>query len=865
MRLPIHTDSDTDSELAGNVVVAQTPPQSAVPMSRERDVTRAQQPAMQPGRRLALWGNRYQLVTGAAVFFLVALLVYGPVLSAGFIWDDDDHLTQNACIVGPLGFAGIWTTSAAVYYPLVLTSFWVQHALWGLNPMPYHLVNVFMHAACAVVLWRVLRRLGVPAAWFGALLWAVHPVMVESVAWITELKNTQSGLFYLVALLLFLKWRTADPTTPGREWRYAGALVCAVLAILSKASTVMLPVVLGLCWWWLDGTWRWRNVSRLAPFFLISIAASGWTIWEQKFHSGAVGPEWTQTWLERFVIAGKAIWFYLGKLAWPHPLVFIYPRWEISAEHGADFVPLGAAILVGLLLWSVARVRGAFLAYAVFVVSLFPVLGFFDIYFFRFSFVADHFQYLASMAVLPFAAAGVAWGLQQARLWGRWGGNAGCAVLVTLLGLLSWRQAHIYRSEETLWRATLAGNPGCWMAHNNRGLACAANGQAQEAMAHYREALRLKPDFTDACINLGVVYKALGRTAEAREQFVRALVIAPLDAEAHNNLGVLLMEAGEDDNALAHYEIARQADPRNASAWYNQGNIFARQGRREEAIAAYRRALQLVPSNAPALNNLACLLAEKQQFDEAVACLRTAHQLRPGHAETLNNLGSVLSQQGRAGEALDEFQKAIKLKPDFLEARMNLAGAMVAVRRNAEAREEYAGVLRLSPGHAGAHYALGNLWYRAGDRAKAAEHYRATLVADSHHAEANYQLAVLLAANHAAAEAITHFRAALRGKPDWIEALNNLAWQLATHGDAELRNGPEAVALATRAVRLTQRRDAELLDTLAVAQAETGRWSDAIETAKQGAALAVASGNQTLAEAIQARIRLYESQRPFRE
>ena len=353
-------------------------------------------------------GNRW--LRGALLVGLV-LVAYLPALQAGFIWDDDKHLTENPCIVGPLGFAGIWTTAEATYYPLVLTTFWVEHALWGLAPLPFHLINVLVHAACAVALWLVLARLLVPGAWLGAAIWALHPVQVESVAWVTELKNTQSGFFFLLAILFFLSWRESR-ASEGRSTggtSYALALLAAVAAILSKSSTVMLPLVLALCWWWEEGVWRWRNVTTLVPFFAISAAASGWTIWEQQFHSGALGAEWALTWPERLVIAGRDPWFYLGKLVWPHPLVFIYPRWHIDASQPLAYLPLIAAGAVAVVLWRRRDRwgRAPLFAFAYFAVSLFPVLGFFKVYFFRFSFVADHFQYLASMGPLALAGAGL--------------------------------------------------------------------------------------------------------------------------------------------------------------------------------------------------------------------------------------------------------------------------------------------------------------------------------------------------------------------------------------------------------------------------------------------------------------------------
>jgi hypothetical protein len=333
---------------------------------------------------------------------LLVVAAYLPVLSAGYIWDDDKHLTENVCIVGPAGFAGIWTSAEATYYPLVLTTFWIEHALWGLAPMPYHLVNLLVHAACALILWQILARLRVPGAWLGAALWALHPVQVESVAWVTELKNTQSGFFYLLAIWFFLRWKDSRAGGP-----YVAALLCAIAAILSKSSTVMLPPVLLLAWVWEERRLAWRDAARLVPFFLVSAAASGWTIWEQKFHAGALGADWTLSLPQRVVIAGRDVWFYLGKLAWPHPLVFIYPRWEVDATRVAAYLPAALVIAASIVLWVQRKRWGrpALFTLAYFVVSLFPVLSFFNVYYFRFSYVADHFQYLASMGPLALAGA----------------------------------------------------------------------------------------------------------------------------------------------------------------------------------------------------------------------------------------------------------------------------------------------------------------------------------------------------------------------------------------------------------------------------------------------------------------------------
>src|SRR5215472_4254382 len=310
--------------------------------------------------RVSVWRRDWFWALLLVAFVFIA---YAHVFRADFIWDDESHLTRNPCVIGPLGLKEIWTTAQAVYYPLVLTTFWTLHKFIGLHPFPYHLLNVLLHAASAVLLWRILQLLKIRGAWLGAALWALHPVMVQSVAWITELKNTQSCLFYLLSILWFLKWQNRreaaavsgvelERSRGGGSWDgVILSLVFFILATLSKPSVVMLPFVLALCIWWMRGNIRWRDILILTPFALISTLASAWTIWEQKFHARAVGPDWAQTFPERLIIAGKAIWFYLGKLVWPHSLIFIYPRWGVESSKVIAYLPLLAAIAGLVTLW----------------------------------------------------------------------------------------------------------------------------------------------------------------------------------------------------------------------------------------------------------------------------------------------------------------------------------------------------------------------------------------------------------------------------------------------------------------------------------------------------------------------------------
>jgi hypothetical protein len=304
------------------------------------------------------WSLRDRLLGVMLILFVI--LAYTPVWKAGFVWDDSLILTANPCIVGPLGLKEIWTTSSADICPLTLTIFWVEHALWGLNPLLYHLVNVVMHSLSAVLLWRVLRSLRVQGAWLGAALWALHPVAVESVAWITEMKNTESGLFFLLSVLFFVRWLTRISHAPVRNASYAFSLLFAALAMAAKSSTVILPVVLCLCAWWIEGRWHWRNMVRMVPLFLMAMAASALSIWTQGSQLANVSDlQWVRTWPERLTAAGGAVWFYLGKLLWPHPLITIYPRWQIDAGQWVSYLPLLAVIAILAIFWLRGRSGGA--------------------------------------------------------------------------------------------------------------------------------------------------------------------------------------------------------------------------------------------------------------------------------------------------------------------------------------------------------------------------------------------------------------------------------------------------------------------------------------------------------------------------
>jgi tetratricopeptide (TPR) repeat protein len=597
----------------------------------------------QRAREVAIWPSSLQQNWIAAVLLSLAILfAYQQIWHAGFIWDDDSHLTRNPCIVGPLGFKEIWTTQAATYYPLVLSSFWLQHAVWGLNPLPYHLVTLAAHLGCALLLWKVLRKLEIKGAWVGAAIWALHPVQVESVAWVTELKNTQSCFFYLASIFFFLKWYGV-----GKSWSaahvYIASLFCALLASLSKSSTVMLPVVLGLCTWWTDGQWRWRNAPKLIPFFLVSIATSTWTIWEQKFHSGAIGASWSQSWSERVIIAGRVFWFYLGKLFWPHPLVFIYPRWRIDAANFLAYFPALAAFAVLLALWwnRNGRLRALFFGLIYFAVSLFPVLGFFNIYFFRYSFVGDHLQYLASIGPLVLVGSGIAVLASRLRA-NLLSATAFCALLLGC-ALLTWRQSRMYVSDETLWRTTLARDPDSWMAQNNLGVDLLKRGQPEEALVHFQKALDGNPNRTEVLNDIGVAYLRLGRPAESLPYLEQAKERDSTRPDVLSSLGSALLQTGRTDEAITYLEKAREKFPDYVPALSYLGAALLQKGRAEEASVPLLRAVAIEPENKSAHFNLANTLLQMRRVDEALSHLEKVLAMDPNDPEAEKNVAWVLA------------------------------------------------------------------------------------------------------------------------------------------------------------------------------------------------------------------------------
>ena len=530
----------------------------------------------------------------AVALVLIAIVAHAGALRAGFIWDDDDYVTENATLHDLHGLGRIWFELGAVpqYYPLVHTTFWVEHQLWDDKAAGYHAVNVLIHAANALLLWTILRKLGLPGCWLAAAIFAVHPVHAESVAWITERKNVLSGSFYLGSLLAWLRF---DDERASRD--YLLSIILFACALLSKTVTATLPATLLVIAWWKRGALTRKDVTPTLPFFALGAAAGALTSWMERYYVGAVGGDWALSFVERFQVAGRAVWFYLGKLVWPHPLMFIYPRWRPANWGAAGFLWLAAALAALAVLWVLReRIgRGPLAAALFFGLTLGPALGFVNVYPMRFSYVADHFQYLASIGPIVLVASWIA---------GRSWRPVATGVVLAVLTVLTWRQETIYADEETLWRKTIAIDPNVFIAQNNIGGMLLGRGRVNEAEPYFRKAISIEPSYPEAHDNLGIVLHDRGRLDEAIAAYRTAARLDPRYPIVHNNLGITLAEQGHMDEAIAEFREALRLKRPFPKAQLNLGIALLKQGKKDEAVAALREAVRQAPSDAEAINAL---------------------------------------------------------------------------------------------------------------------------------------------------------------------------------------------------------------------------------------------------------------------
>ena len=677
----------------------------------------------------------------AGVLFLLALTIYSPAMRGEFLWDDDRHVSHNANLRSVNGLTNIWTKFGHLeggtpqYYPLTHTTYWIEYQLFGkgagartLSPLVFHVTNILLHAGAAVLLWFILRRLRVPGAWLAAAVFAMHPVHTESVAWISERKNVLSAAFMFGSILAYLAFErvgdrnAAHARKPGadepRDWggTYALALGLFIAALLSKTVACSMPAVVALLLWWKRGRLAARELLPLVPFFVIGLAMAAVTsIIEQRYVIGEHHKfgDWDLSAGQRVLIAGRAIWFYVMKLLVPLELTFTYPRWEVSPAQVWQWLFVLAAIGATVALWVMRhRIgRAPIAAWLIYVGVLVPALGFFDVYPMRYSFVADHFQYHASPALIALIVGGIAAAFGRLSRRSEAAVTVGdvdeqsptpyvaSAVVLIVFGGLTWLQARNYADAVTLYRDTIEKNPNAWMAHHNLGFELTEIAEAyskigdpasmensknllDEAVGHLAQAVRLRPTHDMAILHWGRALLQQGKDQEAMAKFEQALAVNPQSIEALSNRAYMLQRAGKKEEAIEGYRqalVTCESGPVAQHAKCGEiarflGNALESSGRTDDAFAAYSRAVTLSPRNVAARYSLGTLMA-----------LRVPNATTPEERRKLQI------------EAADQYLEVIRQDPQHQDARISLALLLVEVGNLQRAQAELIGAARLNP------------------------------------------------------------------------------------------------------------------------------------------------------------------------
>jgi tetratricopeptide (TPR) repeat protein len=621
-----------------------------------------------------------------AALFALTLLAYLPALRGSLLWDDNMHVTRPE-LRSVHGLWRIWFDLGATqqYYPLLHSAFWLEHRLWGDAVLRYHLTNVALHATAAFLVVLIVRRLSLPGAWLAGAIFALHPVCVEAVAWISEQKSTLSGVLCLAAALTYLRFDGAR-----RIFHYFLALGLFLLALATKSVTAVLPAALLVILWWRRGRLGWRSdVLPLAPWFALAIPAGLFTAWVESSPRfiGARGADYALTVPQHLLLAARVPWFYAAKLIWPANLMFVYPRWKVDPTQWWQYLfPLGLAALAMSLAVLARKHRGPLAGFLIFAGVLFPVLGFFNVYPFRYSYVADHFQYLAALGIIVPAAAGLTI-LARRISPGGIGAIALPALLLVTLGCATWRQSGNYRDYETLFRETLARNPGSALVHNNLGVMLMSSGRERDATPEFEAAVRLAPDNPDYRVNLGLALSQMpARITDAIAEYERALRSDPRLPAAHLNLGLALTSMPgrlpdaivEYQKAIAEYQGAARTEPDLWQAHFNLGLAFSQiPGREADSIAEYRTALELKPDSALAHFHLGNTYHKMRRLPDAIAQYQASLTIDPAVPEVHYELAYALAQiPGRVPEAIEECRRMLLLKPGDEPGRRLMASLL---------------------------------------------------------------------------------------------------------------------------------------------------------------------------------------------
>lgn len=637
----------------------------------------------------------------AGLIVLAGLWIYWPSLRGDWLWDDGRLVTHNSTMLGLDGLWRIWFAAPSTdYWPLSWTALWLACHLWGLHPLGFHLLNLGLHLLSALLFWRLLGRFGLAWGWIGGLLLAVHPLSVESTAWISEIKNTLSLPLYLLSVESFIDF----DDEPTRRGAHVKSVLWFFAAMLAKTSTVMLPVCLLLYCWWKRGRIVWRDLARIAPFLAIA-AALGWaTIHFQN--SGAPDDSIVadRTFVEKVAGAGLVLTFYVRQFFLPLELMPLYPRWPVSPAPVQGLLELATAGAALCLFWFQRRGWGrhVVLGLGFFVINLAPVLGFVRMAYSNFSWVADHLVYLPMLGLIALAVAGLETAYRRLAPIPRLFPAALAAGACCLLASKSRGYDGIFVSEARLWGYTIRHNPGSWDARVNLGTYLLGQGDLSGALGQFQAALKLRPGF---CVSHSSVADVLsrmpGRMPDALAEYRTALLLDSNFPRARVGLGEALERDGRNEEALEQFAEALRLDRRDTRALGDSAAILAAvPGRKAEAIADYRAAVAINPYDSVLRNNLGAILTDEPGgLPEAIANLRAAVRLDPGFSDARFNLGTALSRDpAMLNEAADEFARVVAAAPNDLAANFRLAETLARIPgRSSEAIERAEDVLLLNP------------------------------------------------------------------------------------------------------------------------------------------------------------------------
>ncbi|MBN1901498.1 tetratricopeptide repeat protein, partial [Candidatus Sumerlaeota bacterium] len=578
------------------------------------------------------------------------------------LWDDNVFLTDNPLIISQTGLKDFWlSTKAPDYFPLTSSMLWVEWRIFGDNPVGYRIVNILLHGISTILIFLILKELGIPGAFLCAALFGLHPVHVESVAWITQRKNALAMAFYLLTILCFVK---SDKTNNKRL--YILSLVFYILSLFSKTAVVTTPFVLLGCLLWMKRKIPSKDMARLVPFFVLSITLGIVTMWFQQNRAIAGDVIRTDGFLSRFSIAGRAVWFYIHKTIIPFNLAFAYPRWEIPSVSLSSFIPAIMILVLIILFFMKRKTWGAPFLFAsgYFLITLFPVLGFMNIYYMRFSLVADHWQYFSSISIIALVVGGASWFVKKKGHALSSSGVIAGFLLVCLFFILTFKRNHVFKDPEILWRDNIKRYPEAWLSYKGLADTLRKRGKPEEAIVRAREAVRIKPDYSDAYTLLGMIHSESGDMEAARENYLLAVKYNPRDFMAHNNLGAVYHSMGEWEDAEKSYTKALELNPEMANSFYNLAIVKMNLRRFDEAEKYLKEALRLDPVHENALFDLAMIRKAQRDLSGAKNLLEQGIQSDPDFNRGRFELSEIFKEQGEPEKSIALLRDILKKEPD---------------------------------------------------------------------------------------------------------------------------------------------------------------------------------------------------------